>query len=1574
MNSNNVRFERTKTLDIETKIGNKVFIKVPLESGGFWQKEYLQNDLIETVVKDFKAENQVEIPQDYFVDWNFKNKSLKMTDKIKTLLNQEIPTVCINHVIKKKPLLISNEDTITDLVGKPFNDPFEVFLFAKDDKTLKIQTYDPTTVNNLFLNNYSPSSAYCNGNNHLFISGGQKKNGEIIDDFWEIDLKGQNIAEPVKIPKKKNHSMIYIPKNYVFIVGGNDKKTFYFNTENAEVCEWADLNKIRAEPALQRINNYLFCLDNINKGFNDIFTLEKTDLNTDRPEWILLTPRFNLPINEEQKLSQKFFGVSKDEEDNIIFLGGNMDNYNDNNEIYNYKYNTSLNTIELSKVLYRKYNFKEKTFLTYKKNIDYILPDFNKQHPEVVFFVKKNNKMEAIDYEPKINAQLKSLKPPMGDFKYDFNMPTVAIPDPLTDFDQQNITEQQNIFNTNMKININDPSFQDYNYKNQIENNDIKNDYINNKNKRELQTNFKEPEIEPMKEDVKLSMEINKDIFKSKDQINLRSNDPNLNNNINGINNPLNEFQTIKQGKNKTFSVPLKPEINLFQEQPKNNNVQLNEIINSEYKINGNINGIDVKAPRIEGHDENMVIKGNKNIDSSLSGVISGTGAPKADIKTVDNKIIDYTKNVNITGTIQGIKSLNKNISKQNNKSKNNQPTIITGIIPGVKQTKAKVNVEYLNKSINPNVKLDLKGPKLDVNDNTINNNIREIKVEDPKLNIESPNINLKDQNYHISGNAPNLNINQNVNIPSKNKKMPNYNLSGNIPGKKIIKKNVDVDANLQNKINYNGNKDLPDVSLSNPIIDIPSNKMEINVSKQKMPNYNLTGNIPGLQKNLNQDINISVGNQGNLQNTSNINLNNSRKIPDYNLYGNIPGKGVKNQKNVSSTNIKKNEPKPKTIIYSSGIIPGKKKFAPKTENSNSKNKVVVPNLNLSGNIPSMNANAQNVNLNPGNTNIKGETKYIMPNYNISGNIPGVKREEQKLNLQQPNLDINLNGPKFEKNDIKMNANIDNSDQLKINLPKVDPNPPKIELKSPQINVKENEINIPKIEMPNVSDNIILKDLKIQEPSEQGTIKLSEMNNSNININKPYASLNIKGNNLSENNISGAINTNNTKPKNVNISGTIHGKKKVQAKIQNPNINTNLSTSKINNDINRNSNIQLSTSQFQNSNIQPEISQIINVPRTEIKKQNENLEINPLTAEFEKGNINIQPQNLNKPLDYNISGSIPGVKVTKLNPSQQSKSFHIQGLIPSSKNTNNINYKINPDIQIPPYQINNNITEPILFSKKNFHATINAPNNLDYSYNDLRASKNIAQSQPPTNYYINSNSKINQNNNIKNKPNSINLVVTNMQIVPEKNLNLSNSQNIMQRSNNEYYPSANSEINYSYNINNNNKNTNLQKSNYDYTIKNNIENKSQIKKNNNNQEQYIINGDDINVEIPKIDAKLNNNITEITKIESQFKNNNKIEDKDNHKFTDLRFKSIKEESGEINNIVFDEERVNSGSNKGITKKKNNDLPLVGEKNNNFKSSKIGVVGNLYTENIDLNNLKSDNVGVNGIKIEDRIIE
>ena len=1598
-----------KTVDIEQKNESKVIIKIPLESGGFWQKEYYQNDLIETVVKDFKEENNVDIPEDYFIDWNFKNKPLKMSDKIKTLINQEIPTLCINQEIKKKPLKISNEEIIQDVVGKPFNDPFEVFLFAKEDKSLKIQTYDPTTVKNLFLNNYSPSSAYCNGNNHLFISGGEKKNGEIIDNFWEIDLKDQNIAEPVKIPPKKNHSMIFIPNNYVFVVGGNDKKTFYFNTQNAEICEWADLNILRTEPALQRISNNLYCLDNINKGNNDIFSLEKTDLNSNKPEWILLTPKFNFPIMNEQKLSQKFFGVSKDDEDNIIFLGGNMDNYNNNDETFNYKYNTNLNTVELSKVPYRRYNFKEKTFLTYKKNIDYILPDFNKQHPEVVFFVKKNNKIEAIDYEPKMNPQLKSLKPPMTDFKYDFNMPMVAIPDQATDFnfDQQNQvnTEKQNIFNTSIKINNNEPSFQDHNFKN-IESSEIKPNFITN-NKMDLPTNFKEPEIQPMKEDVKLSLEINNDMLRNKGKINLRNKDDidNINANLNDaqfnkVTNPefpVEPYNTnIISDKNGIPDSNLQLKVNIPQNEinlqqnsaqfgraepnlvsgsqlnnNKNNNffsnTKLNDIITSEYKINNNVDGVDLNVPKLnlEGNK-----KGNRNIDMSISGVILGSEIPNNN--KINNKI-DFTKNINITGTIQGIKT---------KKSKTKNEIYLSGDIPGVKQNGAKTLVPNPNININSNAKENLNGPKINYNNNGINKNIGEINMNGPSINVESPNINLKSPNYNISGNIPSANIKKtNIDIPStninyNNKKIPNFNLSGNIPGKV---------SKSKNQFNYNINTEIPNVKRENPKIDLNTRNLEINAQKSYIPNYNISGNIQGTKVNTsNNNISLKNANKkkdfnltgiipGKKQNKDiDTNLNIQKKNPDYNLYGNIPGKGTNNKINISSSNISINEQKKNVLL--TGVIPGTKIKAQKVDIPEAKinlkgPKVNVPNLNLSENIPEINSNIQKESVKANsNINLKEESQINIPNHNLTGAIPEVKINEPKIDLNANNLNYHLNGPKIQANN---NDNIENNTQLKMHLtnPKVNSIPP--EIKGTNLNIKgnlnESEIKIPKIEIPNDSINLNLNNL------DKGTISKVDINNPNINIDKP--NLNIT-NSIPEYNLTGVIKgskiekNSNKNNKNINLTGTILGKK---IPVQDP---INLRNPNIKHD----QNIQLSSSQnvqkdisikgsIQNVNTNPKFTQDINVPL--VKLQPGNIDTNPLNVEFGQGGTNLQNKIKENALDYNMSGNIPGVKVTKLNQPKY-KDFFIEGLIPPSKNKENLksyNYKINsPDVQLSTYT-NNNINGEIILNKS-FHGNINDPYNLDINNNEIKASRRLINMQPPSQIHLNNN---NNNNNINlNKSNNVNLNVSNLQILPEKSINLSNSQNIIQKSNNEYYPPRNDinpEIKYNYDINNHYINSNLKKSNFDYKIENNLNNKPIIQTNISN-EQYAINGDDIHIQMPKIDINYNNNINEMPTKDNRIQNN--------HKLNDLRFRTIDEEKQKINNINFGEEneysRVQSGINRGNSKKKNNELPPVGIKSNSFKSSKIEVAGNLNRENIDINNIKSTNVGVNGMKIGDRIIE
>ena len=158
-------------------------------------------------------------------------------------------------------LILKNEEFIPRIIGKPFNDPFEIFTFNRKEKNIKIQIYNEALIEKSELNNFSnTSSAYCNGNNCLYISGGETKNYEIIDKLWKINLENKFINNPIQISPKKNHSMISISNNYIFIVGGNDKKTFYFDDNNSKIYNWADLNKERIEPAINKNIKYFILL------------------------------------------------------------------------------------------------------------------------------------------------------------------------------------------------------------------------------------------------------------------------------------------------------------------------------------------------------------------------------------------------------------------------------------------------------------------------------------------------------------------------------------------------------------------------------------------------------------------------------------------------------------------------------------------------------------------------------------------------------------------------------------------------------------------------------------------------------------------------------------------------------------------------------------------------------------------------------------------------------------------------------------------------------------------------------------------------------------------------------------------------------------------------------------------------------------------------------------------------------------------------------------------------------------------------------------------------------------------
>ena len=1319
MSYNNFNYGRRKTLGIEPKNEEKVFIKIPLESGGFWEKEYLQNDLIGTVINDFKEENHVDIPKDYFMDWNCKNKSLKMTDKIKTLIVPQIPTIQFNSEMKKKPLEIEEEEIISDVVGKPFNNPFEVFLFRKSDKMLKIQAYDENITNNLSLNLYNSSSAYCNGKNKLFISGGETKNNEIIDKLWEIDLENNNlIDEPIDIPPKKDHSMIFIPPSYIFIVGGNDKKTFYYDSEKKEVYDWANLNIERNEPALQRIGNDLYCFDNINKVNNNQLSFEKTSLNSKNPKWILLYPSFDSSLSSE-KLPQKFFGVSKDLDDNIIFLGGNMDYYTEGNQLLNYKYNPNTNLIETSNVPYKEFNFKEKTFLKYNNNIDYILPDFNKQHPEVVFYVKNKSKVEKVNYKPNLDLNKKNIlrgtKRALFDSKLDFNMPSIVIPIVSSDINE-NININENLKSkpvTTKNVSpyaskeIHEPSFQEYDF--------------NSNYQIKQPPPFKEPEIEANKGDVRLSIEIPNNIIESSrkkenPEINLnvnlkeeeeKNNEQNekkqlryafrpaidysrplythipiYNNEISipkfhySVNDPGNELILTRKGKIYTSYLPSEPakiktsyaDLNI-----KNSRMDKDDLIlpNYNYSVNYALDGdYRSKSPGNYGLTARN-IRYNGNIEGEIP--TPNIHMPQADnIKF--NTINFDDPNFKLKGDIKGANingpKINIPSGSMNLKGSNNPVFKLEGIIPGVKSPKIDIKGPKMNsKNYNLSGKIpgsnihgpefNLKGPKISSPDYKLEGKIDGSGINAPKINLKSSDIDLKSPNLNIKGpniNGPKIDLNApNIDLKGPKINSPTFNLDGEIKGTNI---------------------DGPKIDINKPSLDIKGPKVDLKGPNLTGSNFNLQGTIPGAEIGSPKidlkgpDYKLDGSIQGINVNdpkidlpSGNINLKGKKiKNPDFNINGNIPGVKVNTNKiDIPKPNINMKGPKINAPSFQiTGIIPGMKKSSSAIDIKGSRN---IPNYNLNANIPEM--------------NLKGSRN--LPNYSINANMPEMNLKSSKIHFHSP--DIGIKGSRRIP-DYNINGDTNISGII------------------PGINIKNsNNINLP-------SGNINVKGPKLNHSGYNlsGIIPGVKMNSPNLNVKGP--DFNVKGKvqgiklNAPKVDLKGP-NTNIKGPKiegpEFNMKGEIPGVKlnDPKIKLRGPNIDIKEPDINLKGEL---PGMKLNAPKIDVNAPNLDINgHKVNAPDFNMKGEIPGMKLNTPKIDVNAPNLDINGPKIKAP-DFNMKGEIPGMKINApgldvKGPKIDGPDFNLKGEIPGMKiNVPKVDIKSpNIDLQGPDYNLSGTI-------------------------------------------------------------------------------------------------------------------------------------------------------------------------------------------------------------------------------------------------------------------------------------------
>ena len=270
-------------------------------------------------------------------------------------------------------------------LGRPHFDPFELVIFDIHTKNLTIDS----KLKEPRLNEFDYLSSFCNGKNKLFISGGQESNA-----FSTIDLKEKTVEFVPMKSNRKSHSMIYIPDDFILIVGGvNDKSVECFNMTKKEITYHSQLNEHRIEPALCMVNNsYLYAFT----GFkSDRRTFERINLASNATLWD--TINVNSETANRGSISglgnftfgQNFFAVAHYRENEVIFLGGNDMEKKTTHSEKNYIFNYQKNLLTVSDLPVVNEEFTEKFFTPVDLNgdkISILFSNFRRNHPKLMVF------------------------------------------------------------------------------------------------------------------------------------------------------------------------------------------------------------------------------------------------------------------------------------------------------------------------------------------------------------------------------------------------------------------------------------------------------------------------------------------------------------------------------------------------------------------------------------------------------------------------------------------------------------------------------------------------------------------------------------------------------------------------------------------------------------------------------------------------------------------------------------------------------------------------------------------------------------------------------------------------------------------------------------------------------------------------------------------------------------------------------------------------------------------------------------------------------------------------------------
>ena len=333
------------------------------------------------------------------------DEEISKTFKGKNKILITIKKVSLNLIVNNRKYIADN----TSLVGTlTFNNNSSLGIFIYNTKTKQIISQEFSNEKYPILKNINNFTSFCNSKNYLFISGGEDEsnNNQGQNLFIKINLEEIKSNEliysnltPLKY-KRYWHSMIYIPENYIYIIGGpGTKETELYNIENDTIILSEPLNYERCEPSLILVDNkYLYCICGFQLDNNFIDTIEKCDLNKRERKWEIVN--YQIKAGEynviDRSLIVSFFGVSYIN-NNIILIGDR-----ENNKVINPNYLLKPNDEDIDIIEEYGYIevenvrlFSEKFFIPINENESVALP-FKKGDAKILLLNNNDGNIKEI--------------------------------------------------------------------------------------------------------------------------------------------------------------------------------------------------------------------------------------------------------------------------------------------------------------------------------------------------------------------------------------------------------------------------------------------------------------------------------------------------------------------------------------------------------------------------------------------------------------------------------------------------------------------------------------------------------------------------------------------------------------------------------------------------------------------------------------------------------------------------------------------------------------------------------------------------------------------------------------------------------------------------------------------------------------------------------------------------------------------------------------------------------------------------------------------------------------------------